>query len=172
VSDVDFLRGIIRPEVQYPSEPLKTEISRSSVPIPRDMALMLSRHVELYLSEWTLSDAAGRQLGPWQLERAFRAAKAEVRGLPEGLRFHDLRHYFASLLISSGCDVKIVQARLRHSSPMTTLNTYSHLWPDSDETTRAAISAASLRRLVSVTPSQSMFQPLAWVQIRLGPCAP
>jgi integrase len=34
--------------------------------------------------------------------------------------------------------VKVVQARLRHASASTTLNTYAHLWPDSDESTRTA----------------------------------
>ena len=49
------------------------------------------------------------------------------------------RHYLASLLISSGLDVKVVQARLRHASAKTTLDTYGHLWPDSDDSTKAAI---------------------------------
>ena len=47
-----------------------------------------------------------------------------------GFRFHDLRHFLASLLIASGADVKVVQARLRHASAKTTLDTYGHLWPD------------------------------------------
>jgi integrase len=46
-----------------------------------------------------------------------------VDGLPEGFRFQDLRHYFASLLIASGADVKVVQARVRHASAKTTLDT-------------------------------------------------
>jgi len=33
----------------------------------------------------------------------------------------------------------VVQARLRHASAKTTLDTYAHLWPDSDESTRTAI---------------------------------
>ena len=40
-----------------------------------------------------------------------------------------LRHYFASLLISSGADVTAVQARMRHTSAKTTLDVYGHLWP-------------------------------------------
>lgn len=68
------------------------------------------------------------------LEWAVRSARTRV-GLPDGFRHHDLRHYFASLLIASGADVKIVQARLRHASAKTTLDTYGHLWPDSDEST-------------------------------------
>lgn len=62
-------------------------------------------------------------------------------GLAGGFRYHDLRHYFASLLIAHGADVKTVQARLRHGSATTTLNTYSHLWPDRDESTRAIVDA-------------------------------
>jgi site-specific recombinase XerD len=35
-----------------------------------------------------------------------------VPGLPAGFRYHDLRHYLASLLIAHGANVKTVQARL------------------------------------------------------------
>jgi integrase len=69
-----------------------------------------------------------------------------VPGLPPDFRYQDLRHYFASMLIKSGADVKVVQARLRHASAKTTLDTYSHLWPDSDDSTRAAIDSAMAAR--------------------------
>jgi integrase len=68
-----------------------------------------------------------------------RKARSEVKSLPAGFRYHDLRHYFASLLIASGDDVKTVQARLRHASAKTTLGTYGHIRPDRDESTRAAV---------------------------------
>jgi hypothetical protein len=58
---------------------------------------------------------------PWTIEREIRKARAKINGLPEGFRFHDLRHYYASLLIASGADVKVVQHRLRHASAKTTL---------------------------------------------------
>ena len=61
-----------------------------------------------------------------------------MAALPEGFRVNDLRHYFASLLIASGADVKVVQRRLRHARAMTTLNTYGHMWPDADESARTA----------------------------------
>lgn len=70
-----------------------------------------------------------------------RRARKKVQGLPAGFRYHDLRHYFASLLIVSGADVKTVQARLRHASAKTTLDTYGHIWPDRDESTRTAVDA-------------------------------
>jgi hypothetical protein len=42
--------------------------------------------------------------------------------------------------------VKTVQIRLRHASAKTTLDTYGHLWPDPDDSTRAAIDAVMTAR--------------------------
>ena len=49
--------------------------------------------------------------------------------------------FYASLLIRHGESVKTVQARLGHASASETLDTYSHLWPDSDDRTRGAVDA-------------------------------
>ncbi len=146
VSDVDFMRGVVSPAVQYPEQPLKSETSRTPVPVPESLALGLSAHVAQWRAETVLTNEWGRQLAPWCLERAMRSARAKVPGLPAGFRYHDLRHYFASLLIASGSDVKVVQARLRHASAKTTLDCYGHLWPDSDESTRAAVDAVMADR--------------------------
>lgn len=43
------------------------------------------------------------------------------------------------LLIRHGESVKVVQARLGHASAAETLDTYSHLWPDSEDRTRQAV---------------------------------
>ena len=67
------------------------------------------------------------------------------RGCRPGATFHDLRHFYASLLIAHGCSVKAVQRRLGHQSAMETLDTYSHLWPDSDDETREAVDAVLAR---------------------------
>ena len=72
----------------------------------------------------------------------------KVRQVDE-LHFHCLRHHLASLLIDSGCDVKTVQARMRHSSAKTTLDVYGHLWPDKDETARAAIGGVIAARMAA-----------------------
>ena len=56
-----------------------------------------------------------------------------------GVTPHSLRHFYGSLLIRHGESVKMVQARLGHASAAETLDTYSHLWPDSDDRTRAAV---------------------------------
>lgn len=67
VADVDIMRGIVKPAVQYPADTLKTEASRTPVPIPRDLAMLLSGHVSAYPSVWLLSDDFGRQLAPGAL---------------------------------------------------------------------------------------------------------
>ena len=54
------------------------------------------------------------------------------------------------MLIESGASVKVVQARLRHAGAKTTLDTYSDLWPDADESTRAAISNVMTARADSL----------------------
>jgi integrase len=146
VADIDFMRGVVSPVRQYPDDWLKTECSQWPIPIPASLALTLSAHVKQFSTDWLMTDEFGHQMGPWQLQRAFRAARSTVQGLPDGFRFHDLRHHYASLLISSGLDVKVVQTRLRHASAKTTLDTYTHLWPDSDDSTRAAIDNAITAR--------------------------
>jgi len=50
----------------------------------------------------------------------------KAAGLPR-MRFHDLRHTYASLLIEQGENIKYIQSQLGHSSPTVTLNVYAHL---------------------------------------------
>ncbi|MGH4014352.1 MAG: tyrosine-type recombinase/integrase [Pseudonocardiaceae bacterium] len=64
---------------------------------------------------------------------------AAAAGLPPRTGLHALRHLYASLLIEHGESVKTVQRRLGHSSAAVTLDTYTHLWPDSDDQTRKAV---------------------------------
>ncbi|OBI52963.1 site-specific integrase [Mycobacterium sp. E796] len=150
VADVDFIRGVVHPQQQWPADPLKTPGSATPIPIPQDLALLLSASVQAFPSEMMVTNAAGGdRCGPWLIERAFRKVCDGIDGLPEGFRFHDLRHYLASLLIASGADIKTVQARMRHASARTTLDTYGHLWPDADESTRSAIGAVIAERMGS-----------------------
>jgi integrase len=54
-------------------------------------------------------------------------------GLPAALRFHDLRHTCAALLIAQGAHPKAIMERLGHSSIQVTLDRYGHLLPSLDE---------------------------------------
>ena len=145
-ADVDLAAGMITPHYQWPREERKTETSRTAVPIPSSRTTELLAHMAQWPGEWVLSDEDGTQAGPWNLVRAVRKAKKTVPGLPESFRFHDLRHFLASYLIAEGADVKLVQARMRHGSAITTLDLYAHLWPDKDESTRTALEAIFLAR--------------------------
>ena len=49
------------------------------------------------------------------------------------IRFHDLRHTYASLLLSQGENIKYIQTQLGHSSPTVTLNVYSHLMKEENQ---------------------------------------
>ena len=161
VADVDFIRGVVHPVHQWPDKALKTDGSSQPIPIPQDLALLLSASVQKYPSLYMVTNGFGTErAGPWLVERAVRDAKASVAEtekdvdekvltLPEAFSFHDLRHYLASLLIASGADIKTVQARMRHASARTTLDTYGHLWPDADESTRSAVGAVIAERMDS-----------------------
>ncbi|MGB3330482.1 MAG: tyrosine-type recombinase/integrase [Thermomicrobiales bacterium] len=63
------------------------------------------------------------------------------------IRFHDLRHTSATLLLAQGVHPKIVQERLGHADITMTLNRYSHVTPDMQrmaaDTLDAALSDAS-----------------------------
>ena len=64
-------------------------------------------------------------------------------GLPK-IRVHALRHSHASMLIDMGFDILEISERLGHESVKTTLDTYSHLYPEKD--TRLAGELNKLRR--------------------------
>ncbi len=51
-------------------------------------------------------------------------------GIDRSVKFHDLRHTHATLLLLEGIHPKVVQERLGHSTVTMTLDTYSHILPD------------------------------------------
>jgi integrase len=142
ITDVNFMRGVVHPVQQYGGKPLKTDGSAAPIPVPDDLALMLSASVARYGTDMMVTDGNGRPCRPQRLAEAIRQARGTVEGLPEGFSFHDLRHFFASLLIASRVDIKTVQARMRHAKAAMTLDTYAHLLPDADESSKEAVSQA------------------------------
>ena len=69
-------------------------------------------------------------------------------GLPK-VRFHDLRHTAATLMLQEGVHPKVVQERLGHSDISLTLNTYSHVLPSMQE--EAAEAVDNLITLIDVS---------------------
>lgn len=49
------------------------------------------------------------------------------------IRFHDLRHTYASILIKQGENIKYIQSQLGHATPTVTLNVYAHLMDSSNQ---------------------------------------
>jgi integrase len=104
---------------------------------------MASASVATYGGDMMVTNEIGEGIHPTAIAYAFRyTIRDKVEGLPESISYHDLRHYFASLLIANGIDIKTLQQRMRHANPAITLNTYGHLFPDADESTRAVVGSA------------------------------
>ena len=79
-----------------------------------------------------------------EVTRSFKAALKRA-GLPESIRFHDLRHAAATLMLAAGVDAKTASARLGHSNMIITLDLYTHAVRSLDDQAAARI-AAALRR--------------------------
>ncbi|CAN5246739.1 site-specific integrase [soil metagenome] len=146
-TDIDFDGGrlMVRRACQFQSgnglvltEP-KTSKSRRTVHLSQRAVFALKEHRKRQLqerlmlgSEWADLDLVfpnhtGGLLNPGNASNAFKAALVK-HGLP-AVRFHDLRHTAATLLLSAGTHPKIVSEMLGHSSIALTLDTYSHVIP-------------------------------------------
>ena len=119
--------------------------SERAVPMPEELAAILRRHEDLgHLTEWMF--AGGEPDPPHQNTVGARWRATLKRAGLDGIRLHDLRHFYASGLIADGCDVVTVQRALGHAKASTTLDTYAKLWPSGEDRTRRA--ASSLARQV------------------------
>lgn len=88
-----------------------------------------------------LSKAYAESYAAWVQRGRPEGAEPALVQVPGEASMHDLRHFYASALIKNRESVKTVQRRLGHSKPSITLDTYTHLWPDDEDTTRVAIEA-------------------------------
>jgi len=77
--------------------------------------------------DWMFCSTAGRFLNPESLSQLF--DRVVRRTAVPRVRFHDVRHTHASLLIAAGVPVKVVSERLGYAHPGFTMNTYQHLMP-------------------------------------------
>jgi integrase len=138
-----IVRAIIIVDGATVEAPTKTRRARRIALDPATVAV-LRAHRQREQSEAAISgvtmdeggfvfhaDACGRR--PWRPDsttRAFRRLAIET-GL-EGVRLHDLRHYVATQLLTSGVDVRTVAGRLGHANPSTTLDVYAAFVPQAD----------------------------------------
>jgi len=153
VEHVDFLRRRLRVEQQLTfvggplrlTDRLKTKASRREVPMPQSIVDALAAHLAafpvMHPDGLLFVNDAGDGIRRTRFAETVWTPAVKRAGLPQGTGFHGLRHFYASLLIRHGESVKVVQERLGHKSAQETLDTYSHLWPDSEDRTRAAVDA-------------------------------
>ena len=89
----------------------------------------------------TRSFALAEPLDPWNmLRRSFHPLLVQA-GLPS-IRFHDLRHTAATVMLGTGVHPKIASEMLGHATVGTTLDTYSHATETMQRTAIGAIEAA------------------------------
>jgi len=75
-----------------------------------------------------LTSVAGTPMDARNVVRRFKAILG-LAGLPATIRFHDLRHSAATLLIAQGVHPRTIMEILGHSQIATTMNTYGHVLP-------------------------------------------
>ena len=119
----------------------KSRGSRRVLSIPETTALVLRahrerRHAELMQlgipvlpGDQVVSQADGRLMKPNGLSHGFKRVATRA-GFD--LRFHDLRHTHATLLLSAGTPMPVVKDRMGHQSIATTVDTYGHVVASAD----------------------------------------
>jgi integrase len=120
------------------SGPTKTG-KRRTIVVPRFLAQMLGEHIGRYPSAegWVFTAGEGGPIHHHNFRNRHYVRATEVAELP-GVRFHDLRHTCAALLIAAGRHLEEVKTYLGHSSIRVTSDRYGHLFPEA----RAALADA------------------------------
>ena len=144
---IDVDRQLLTPPKGSPHlGPTKTSASVRAVPINDLLLAELNRHMRDHRpveiepgATLIFTNSEGRPLRRGLLGETWRKIRHDLELPDEARGWHSLRHTYASALIHAGLSVKTVQARLGHASAVETLEVYSHLWPDSEDDTRAAI---------------------------------
>ena len=108
----------------------KTSQGNRTIILPESVAALLRARKKNSISQWIFPQPTSPEL-PMNPGTAYRRLKTllEEAGLPS-IRFHDLRHTFATLALQNGMDVKTLSAMLGHVSAATTLDIYTHSTSD------------------------------------------
>lgn len=133
--DVDEIHSTIRVNKQVcrlkgelvVSQP-KTPNSVRVVSVPKRAIDLLKQEREQHpdCQYVFMSPRTGQMLDPDSLGRIHKKV-LKIAGLDSGIRFHDLRHTFATLALQNGVDAKTVSGMLGHTSSSFTLDVYTHL---------------------------------------------
>lgn len=147
-SDIDLVEGVIRvsrslqriymlrPDGSRYTEIVestpKTSNSMREIPLSRDLKAIIKPLSKIVNTDYYVLTNEGKPTEPRTYRMYYRALMQEL-DMPR-LKFHGLRHSFATRCIESGCDYKTVSALLGHANISTTLNLYVH--PNLDQKRR------------------------------------
>lgn len=143
VNDFDAAAGCIRITKSYNEKlrkdgPTKTPSSRRSIALSAETVAAVKKHI---LATGVRGDDRLFPVGDLrvltkQMQRTMRAAGVPV------IRFHDLRHTFATLALAALVPIKVVSEMLGHKSVKLTLDVYAHTLPGMHESAVRALEAA------------------------------
>ena len=153
-SDIDFDRGFVTVRRAlvwlkgggWKFEEPKTSQSRRTISVTSSGLAALKRHkvvqaehilklgADYQKHDLVFASETGTPLLWRNLRNRHFKKILEHAGLPKALRLYDLRHTCATLLLSAGVNPKIVSERLGHASVVLTLDTYSHVLPNMQQT--------------------------------------
>ena len=104
----------------------KTKASIRTIVLPEDIVEMLKEYKKTVDSEWIFPSPKNTKNPRWP--SAVRNALSRIleRADCNNVRFHDLRHTFATMSLEYGMDVKTLSSVIGHTSVRTTLDIYSH----------------------------------------------
>lgn len=152
--DVDFDRGVLSVQRSLEEVQGRLALKDPKSASGRRSVRLSSVAVEALHDHRKRLMAAGKAGSPWMFTAADggflrksnfeRRVWSPIRKAAEatGVKFHDLRHAHASILLRESVHPKIVQERLGHSTIKLTMDTYSHLMPDAQDEAANAIDRA------------------------------
>ena len=131
-TDIDWKNGVIkvrrqvaRVDGQIVEAPLKTKNSYRAVSISPQAIEVLREQKRKTNDQYVFPSPNGGPISPDSVNNMLKRV-LERAGIPT-IRFHDLRHTFATIALQNGVDIKTVSGMLGHFSAGFTLDTYAHV---------------------------------------------
>ena len=166
--DLDFKTGVltvnkqiydVKGELQLSTPKTKTSIRKLT--LPPAVVAVLREYQATVDSRWMFPSPVKEDcpMTPCAVRR--RLQKILEHAGCKHVRFHDLRHTFATLSLQNGMDVKTLSAMLGHVSAATTLDIYTHITDDMRHTAAANIDRGIGKAEASEESVESSAQPEA-----------
>ncbi len=117
----------------------KTDASMRKILLPRSVATLLQEKRKHAVSEWVFPHST-KPFEPLHPNSAYAKLKSILKcaNLPS-IRFHDLRHTFATHAMQGGVDAKTLAGILGHTDASFTLDTYTHVTGDMQKSASAVV---------------------------------